>query len=454
MRKQVLIYLALAMLLPSAIAFNCNSLSGGDLTICNSIQSTNLSSYEKDLLISDIFNKNKTSPNFDFIYSWNTNLNIPNPPNGKYSSSGTIYSAWLKVITLMPSIIENNTLYASTTGKLLSAYSYQTSLPFGTESGDCKTNYYSTGSSAVLNVYLNNQFIGNNKLSAYLINQDVENLNFITRLAIKSNYNAEHYQNTKYCCKYYKNKCSKYCTKCAYSYTSYRTDTLNLEDSLTAKLYKGQLNSSFKITNEYYNITQGEINATGYTKFILSFNNSYYQISKYVYSLNYSLPYYVLTTKAGPIETETLSNIHATRENNKILFAVHDDSNCQIQLFDHFNLIIKNCDMSFNKTDFSIKTDKISYYENDTIKVYLTPSNLVFNITYANQSKSAKNYTEFKAVLFENQIRVKLNNQIKDYLINVKNKENTIIFYDLLLLAFFGYLFYKIARFYYGRTIR
>jgi len=160
MKNKIALFMTLVLLLPSAIAFNCNSLSGGDLQVCNSIQSTNLSSLDKDLLISDIFNKNKTTPDFNFIYSWNTNLNILKSPDGRTSSSGTISNAWMKIITLMPSIIENNILYGSKNGKLMTSYNYNVNLPSGTESGDCRTDYYGLSSYANLNVYLNNELIG------------------------------------------------------------------------------------------------------------------------------------------------------------------------------------------------------------------------------------------------------------------------------------------------------
>ena len=134
MRREFLALFVFALLLPSAIAFECNSLSGGDLQVCNYIKSTNLSQADQDLLISDIFNKDKITPNFDFVYQWNTNLNIPNSPDGNTYSSGTINSAWVKIISLMPSIIENNTLYSSNAGKLLTAYNYNYQLPSGTAS--------------------------------------------------------------------------------------------------------------------------------------------------------------------------------------------------------------------------------------------------------------------------------------------------------------------------------
>ena len=154
MRREFLALFVFALLLPSAIAFECNSLSGGDLQVCNYIKSTNLSQADQDLLISDIFNKDKITPNFDFVYQWNTNLNIANSPDGKTSSSGTINNAWIKITALMPSILNNNTLYAPSNGKLLTSYNYQFgSLPSGTEYRDCSTYYSWDNQNSNLYVY-------------------------------------------------------------------------------------------------------------------------------------------------------------------------------------------------------------------------------------------------------------------------------------------------------------
>jgi len=449
MKGTLTICLALALLLPSAIALNCNSLSGADLSICNSIQSTNLSSEDKDLLIADVLNKNKTSPNFDFIYLWNTNLNILSSPNGITSSSGTISNAWLKIITLMPSIIENNTLYASKNGKLMTSYNYQTSLPSGTESGDCRTDFYGLSSYTNLNIYLNDQFIGNSKLSAYIINNNPENLNFVSRLSIVSSYSVDHYKNERYCSKRKNGYCIKYSYRCSYSSTSHRTDTLKLEDSFNAKLYNNNQTSSFRITNKYTNITKGELIATNFTKLVLSFNNSVYQSSKYVYSLNYSLPYSVLTLKADKIENTNFNNIHIEKDNNTIKFNVKDASNCKIELYDHFSLITKNCDLTFNETNFSIRTDKTDYYDNETIKVFISPEDILVNLTYGNQTKLAKNYTEFKTELYENKISAKLESKQENVIVNVREKANSIILYNLSVVSFLGYFFYKSIKFYY-----
>ena len=445
MKALLALLIALALLLPSAIAFNCNSLSGGDLAICNSIQNTNLSQSDKDLLISDIFNSNKTSPNFDFVYQWNTNLNISTSPDGKIYSSGTIKNAWIKIISLMPSIIENNTLYSSSAGKLLTAYNYSYQLPTAIASGDCKTYYTLSSKTEQLNVYINNNPIGHDKLISFNnLNQDA---NFKSELVISLKYKIDHYKNKKYCSKYdSKGRCIKYSYRCEFSNSEYKTDILTISDQLSAKFYQNNPASTFKVIDKYSGITKGVLEAYNYTALSLSFNNSQYKNSKYIYSLNYSLPYYILTIKAEPVEITNFNNININQKNKSIYFTVADASNCKIQLNDFFSSKIIACDLSFNEINFSIKTDKINYFDNDTIKVYISPDNLQVNLTYANKTIIARNYTELKAILYENKISAKIGDNGQETLVNVNKREDFNTLYLLCALFFVGYLCYKIIK--------
>jgi len=439
------------MLPPPTFAFNCNSLSGGDFYICNQIQGTDLSQIEKDLLISDIFSKNKTIPDFDFVNSWNTNLNIKNSPDNKYQNQGSIRNAWVKIIALMPSILENDTLYIPEQGKILIRYNYDVVLPSGTASGDCKTSYSLDSKKEMLYIYLNSKLIGQNQISSF--STDSKDNIFIAKLKIDVTYKIKHYKRNKYCAEYEEGKCVRYKSVCEYSYTETKTDILTPSSSLQAKLYESQPNSSFKITDKYSGITKGVLTAEDYTKVILSFTNSEFQNSRYIYSLNYSSPYYVLTIRADKIENTESNNIHVDRADDSFIFNVKDASGCKIELFDHFDSITKSCDMSFNPVNFSIKTDKTNYYENDTIKVYIEPSNLKVNLSYGNQNKIAENYAEFQAVLFENKIEARLNDQKADWLVNIKKKENAVLLYNLGILSFLGYFFYKTAKAYYEKFL-
>lgn len=435
MKIQISALIALAILLPSAIAFNCNSLSGGDLQVCNSIQSTNLSQTDKDLLISDIFNKNKITPNFDFVYQWNTNLNIANSPDGKIYSQGTIKNSWIKTIALMPSIILDNGLYSSSAGKLQTAYKYDYQLPSGTALGDCKTYYSLSSKTENLDILINGNVIGHDKLTAF--NNLNQNSNiFNSRLIINVKYKVDHYISKRYCSRYDSDGyCTRYSYRCQYSNTEYKTDTLTISDQLTAKLYKSQISSSFKILDKYNGFTKGVLTADNFSSLTLSFNNSQYQNSKYIYSLNYTLPYYVLTIRADSANNLVYNNLLVDKQNNSFTFTVQDTSNCKIQINDFFNSINPSCDLSYNKLNFSIRTDKTFYFDNETIKVYIIPDNLLVNLSYGNKSILARNYTTFKPVFSENKIYARVNDQEEVLLINI-NKEA-----DFVLLAQFGILF-------------
>ena len=51
--------------------------------------------------------------------------------------------------------------------------------------------------------------------------------------------------------------------------------------------------------------------------------------------------------------------------------------------------------------------------------------------------------------LYENKINAELNGVEVNWFVNVKKKENTIILYNLGVLFFLGYFFYKAAKVYY-----
>jgi hypothetical protein len=435
--KQLFILLAVALLflIPYATAFNCQSLNQNETYICNYIQNSNLTQIEKDLLISDIFNPNRTIPNFDFVYYWNTALNITDSPDNQATGQGTIKHAWLKIITLMPSILENNTLYGSTQGKIMTAFNYDVELPTERISGDCRTIYSLVSNTYNLDVYLNNNLIGYDKLTSFAL-ENPEDLNFTAVLNIEVRYKIKHYRTDEE-------------GNCVYDSREYKTDDITLQDTFNAKAYRQEPESSFKITDKVLDTTKGVLEVENYTKLILSFSNSSFEKRKYVYHLNYSLPYYVLTIRADPFDETILNNINAYEENNKILFSVKDTSNCQIKLFNHFSSITKPCDLSYDNINLSIKTDKLNYYENETIKVNITPSNLTLNVTYANVTKQVQGYAEFNSTLYENKIIAIYGDEKAEKYINVIKRENITFLYNFGIFFLFGLFAFKFLKSYY-----
>jgi len=451
--RNIVIFIAVALFLISlATAFNCNSLQGADREICNSIQNSELSQQEKELLIADIFNENQVFPEHDFIYYWNINLNLETSPDQTQTSLGTIRNAWLKILSLSPSVIEDNVLYGSSNGKLISEFNYNYQLPSGTASGDCKTRYYLESKKADLKTYLNNNLIGTSKISSFNINSNPDNLNFKAKLDIEVKYRVKHYERERYCCRYDdEGDCTRYCYSCEYDRTEYKTDKLTLTDNFNAKLSKINPEASFNIIDKYRDLTKGILKANNFTNLILEFSNSKYENSKYVYSFNYSTPYYILTLKADKLENTNFNNLNLQKSGNDLLITLKDDSNCKLKVYTHFFSQTLNCNSNYQETEFEIKTDKLNYYENETIKVEISP-NVVVKVTYANQTKIVQGNAEFKAILYQNKITAELNGKTESRIINVKSKTNQLFVQNFVVLGFFSYFVYSFLKKYHQKA--
>ena len=326
----------------TVMALSCDGLGGGDKVICESIEDSNLSSGEKDLLKLDIFNKNKITPNHDFVYNWNINLKVENNPDNIYRNEGSIRNAWVNLIGVMPSVLEDSKLYVPEKGKILSAYDYEIILPFGNEGNDCKTKYYNIESRHDLDILVNDKKLGNSKLQSYSINGEHEDsIVFQSRLIIESNYKVKHYKKKKVCINYKVNYCAEYKRKCKYDSTEYRKDQVVLYDYLDAKLYSKNPESEFRVIQKYSGITNGVLETTNKTRVELFFNNSLYETSDYIYNYEYQLPDYILTLRAEKKNQKKSQNIHVVQKDNKIEFTVKNASKCVINLFTHFESFTK-----------------------------------------------------------------------------------------------------------------
>jgi len=431
--KKIFLLLAVALALPLATAFNCNELTEGDFEICNSIQQSELTSLEKDLLIADIFKPSNNFPNHDFIYFWNLDLDITDSPDGIKINRGSIRNAWIKIIASMPSVLEDGILYIPERGKLLSEYNYEVKLPAGKQRYDCRTKYYLISQNKILKIFVNENYAGQDKLTSFVTNDD--DITLTAELEIKVQYKIKHYRWDG--------------RRCSYHHHEYITDTLKIKDTINAKLQKTNPESFFKITDKYNGITSGYLEVNNISALELSFINSLYQRTNYVYKLNYTLPYYVLTLKAERVKNAKVQNIHIDDTQDKIEFVVKDISDCKIKLFSHFGSVLKSCDLTYNEINFKIKTDKLNYHENETILVEIFPKDLELNLSYANQSFLSKDFAEFKAVKNQNKIIAQLNNRQTKRFINVIDEENKTFLKQIASLSFFGYILFSFLKKYY-----
>lgn len=454
----------LLIMLPSAFAFNCNSLGKEDLQTCQTINQLNITEEEKDLLASATFYTDKEFPNHDFVYFWNTALNIQEAPYSvKKQDKGYIKDAWLKILAVMPSFLEDNTLFADSKGKIQTEYNYRIELPNATMQGDCRTDYLLESNTSKLDVLINNELIGHDKLNPFDISNSLEDLYFRAELNIEARTRIEHYNWNTYCCNWWyywwhghrKSQCIQYCTVCQYSNTEIKTDKLELTDNLNAILYKDEPESIFKITDKFYNITKGFLNASNFSNLILEFQDSKYQNNKYFYDLNYSFkPYYVLTIRANRFRTEKSQNIYIENSNNtEFRFTVKNINNCKIRFFTPFREISKDCDLNYSTIGLYIKTDKLSYKVNETIKVEIFPKDVLVELTYSNETKTAKNQAEFTAKPLTNKITARYGSEKTERIINLTDAETWNILLNFSIFSFMNYLLFRISKKYWRNLI-
>ncbi|MDO8564213.1 MAG: hypothetical protein Q7R87_04340 [Nanoarchaeota archaeon] len=377
------------MLIPPALALNCIYLSGFEKDTCTQINGLPLSETEKEMTLTASLKNDKSIPNHKFVSTWNTQIQMDTPPEGvPTQSSGVIKDGWVKLASIMPSVIENDIIYADKEGTIQSFYNYKLELPTGTASGDCKTTYSLTNQYVQLNVFLNNVLTGTSKISTFQVSEQ-GNITVVASLLITVQTKKDHYRDYTYCSRYYKGskKCRAYSTECRYTQTDYTNDALFITDTRNAHVSPYTPSYTFQTLNEYDSSTKGKVNADNYTSFQLSFADSSYKKNNYLYEYVYSLqPYNVLTIKALPFKQETSQNIntHAI-DTSSFEFIVKNKQNCSLTLFTHFSHIRYACFPEIILKNVSITTDKLHYFQNETITVDIEPKATSVTIKYGNE---------------------------------------------------------------------
>jgi len=444
-RRSTLAVVLAIMMLPSAIAVNCNQFQGSELELCNTINQLNATNEDKEAIMNLAFYGDTSTPNHNFVSLWNNDVKRDSAPDGiLVQNKGIIKDAWLKILSVMPSVIENNTLYSDNIGKVQTEYNYRIELPQGTESGDCRTDYSLAGNSSNIDLSANDILFGHDKLSSFDI--DADSLDFKANLEIQAQDRIDHYKKYTYCCQYGAYGCSQYCTICKYSNTEIRTDSLVLEDNLTAKADPDKPVVSFNTTNKYNGVTKGEVKAENFTSFLLSFADSYYKKSNYAYEYTYSFrPYDIITLKATQFEEKTSHNINIEYTNNSNFnFIVNNAHNCTIKLFTHFKEIDLSCSVEYENKNLSIETDNIHYFVNDTILVNIYPKGLPVTLRYGNIMTIAKDNASFLANSLASRVIASYGDETSQKVVSVTEKERLILASKIIFFIFLNYITFSI----------
>ena len=422
-----LIIMASLLSLPIAHALTCSNVAEKDLELCNEIILSNATNDEKQQLIADLIYTNTNYANHNLIYDWNTNINFNLAPNGvETKSNGYIKDAWLKIIAILPSVISENKLLSPGTGKVLSAYNYNVQIPSKTEPGDCKTEFTLKSNDKWLNVYLNDELTGTSTLTDF---EGYDVLNFKDTLKIQTVTEVEHYQTYKWCCKYSKNGgCAKFCDKCKYENTEYRTHQVNLEDSKQAYQYSPLIEPEIRAIDSYRNTTVGILSISNFDAFSLNFENSSFKQFNHNYDVDVSLqPYDVFTLRTNNFTRKDANNIIVSQITDNYKFYVANPESCQLKYYDHFHSWEQTCNLETNFPLFEVETDKLFYDENEEINVNLEPKDTLIKVKYGNEELLVKNKASFIAKKNVNKITAYLDYRETQKIIHVK-KENIWVF--------------------------
>jgi hypothetical protein len=427
---------------PFIFSLDCNSISSSNYNTCTNILNSNLTSQEKEVLISNLDYKNKFFPDHNYIFQRNTNIKMINPPIGVKTYNGQfVRDAWLSIFTTMPSIIYNDSLYVPDKTKVLSGFNYKITTPQNyyssyypqTNQGDCKRIYTLIQNYSENRIYVNNIYQESGKLVEVIINSDSE---IKAQYQINVRYNIDHYRWEKYCAYRRNGKCV-YSYRCSFNYNEIQQDNISIQDTLNVKHYSNNLIGEIKTIDSYSGTNRIRPNYSD--SFYLTFNDSYFKYNKFTYDVNYSKePYYVYILRAYDYNQGTSSNL--LKNGNDLI--VKNTNSCKIKAFDFFKIIDKNCTSQNSNISFDVETDKLTYDPNETIQVYIYPSNVSVNLSYGNQSKIAKGNSSFIADLQNNKISGDIIDYHSEKIIFVEDKEKTSTIFSLSIFGILNYFFY------------
>ncbi|MEK6860669.1 MAG: hypothetical protein AABY07_01740 [Nanoarchaeota archaeon] len=431
--KKLFLFLAVAVILPAVTAFSCNLVSLELQPLCLEIKNSNLTDYEKNLLYSSLFEGNNLIPNHDFVYGWNNGLTIIEPIRTSKQTQGAIRGAWVEIFSLMPSIIDENTLYVHQSGKVLSKSGYDVVLPSSTMSGDCLTTYQLQNNNAVLQILENNHYLGSGELTNYFISYPHNApITFSAVLHINIQYRIRHYSLNEL-------------EECVFDYSEIVVDNLSIQDNVPARIHNPQTNYLFTVKNSYQNSLLVELNYNNYSYLNLDLNSPSYTKATYHYDLQPN-SIGLLQIIATQQNYTNIHNILIENQYNPLRLVIPKDHTCELILMDHFSGISTPCDLSYTTRNLSIIINKTNYFQGESFKVYISPSDIDVNITYTNQTITARGYAIFNATKGYSLVLAQLNDvQVRRY-INVIDREKYDLAKEISVASLLFYILFAIVK--------
>jgi hypothetical protein len=346
-------FLFLIILLASAHAFDCNSISQTEE--CEYLQSIDES------LIADLLYTSTFSPDHSFVDTYNSKISVSSPPNDIIpKSSGVIKNGWISILTVSPSVKYEDDIYVPNRITARTTFDYEIEVP-----ENYYSNYKRSGRTCKIlySLYSQSKTI---KLDGHNIEtSSYNNLNINSDKTLKATLDVQatikirEYEWDRYCCR--RNEegdCTRRCYDCDYEDTDYETSYLHVEDTFPVSYYDKNPSAEFEFISEYYGSSKGELQKDNQTNLKLDFTNSYYTEQDLEYSAYFTKePYYFLNIEANDKDTSSYKNLIK----NDYTFYVKDISECSLEYSNFFKSETAECSYDFKgeeveeiqKTSFS-----------------------------------------------------------------------------------------------------
>lgn len=446
--KFFILFFSFLLVVNTVTALDCSELRHTEL--CNEVISSNITEEEKVYLINSLIIDEKSYPNHTFIRDWNLRVNFSIPfENQTLFRDNYVKNAWVRIFSVMPSIIYNNSIFNNGTGEVLIGFNHEIDLPDNytsegyprEEEGYCKLTYSLENKQEALNLYNNNNLIG----SGYLVNFSSDyDMNFSAEYVISVDTKIEKYEWETYCARKKGKRCVWTRHRCRLRGEEIAHSELILTDNISIKYYPNVLDAEIKIKDKYQDTTKFIFNTSNFSSLHLEFLNSEFNEYNYLYDIveNNS----ILWLKTKKQHSENVDNLFI--QDNEVI--VKNIQNCNLTLFDHFTKKYFLCNLDYIEEEVVITTDKLIYSKNETILVSIEPSDKEFNVTYGEDSIIIRGNTEFSAKYPENKIYTNYNGKEISKTIHVKNDAPLNAIFVLGLFCGVNYTLTCLIRKYWG----
>ncbi len=345
---------------PDTLLDNCRQLNLSDPNLCNLIQNPLFSEYDKKRLLLDDLAKDARQAPFSAADSWDKSLNYTRyAPSEIMSRNGSyVKNAWVAITGISPSLKKpDEKVYVNDSGKLFLAYNFSFVVPRESFGSDCRTDYEICGYNYSLNAFNNGQGLPRNGLAASF-QSSAEN-NFSATLSVNTQYLIHHYRLVRHCYGFF-------CRwTCDYSSDEDRRDAVSVWDNKTTLREQTAPTAAVFVDSFRNGLLDAwlRVNASqGYNRVRLDSGNSWLEIQKTEYALNYSLaPYNALhavsNASTRPLQTHELSVLSREKDNSTEtihFLAPASSSNCSVQLASNFQQFAISNACFFNGSDLPV----------------------------------------------------------------------------------------------------